>query len=168
MKVLLAAVALLAAIEAEAHPGWGFSPDVQNGRRNNLGRGPPWGYPQRPQQMQNQNNGAFDADDVEWVCQNPKTNDIMIIASDDTQHHPGEGQWHQWQNVPPGHKHHHHGNHWTQPIIIVQESDNNETPTSFPTTSEIPNNNNNNNDKQTQPPPYHGGEGSIDIRLGAE
>lgn len=100
----------------------------------------------------------------------------MIIASDDTRHTPqhypnrGPGQWH---NVP-GHQteNHSHGNHWSQPIIIIQETpntDQTQTPTSFPTltpfpaTTEIPNNN---NDKQTQSPPYHGGEGSIDIRVG--
>jgi len=101
----------------------------------------------------------------------------MIIASDDTrhtpQHYPNRGPW-QWHNVP-GHQ---TENHWTQPIIIIQETPNTDqtqtptsfpapttfpTPTPFPATTEIPNNDNN---KQTQSPPYHGGEGSIDIRIG--
>lgn len=99
----------------------------------------------------------------------------MIIASDDTRHtpqrYPNRGPWWQWQNVPSGQKteHHPHGNHpqWTQPIVIIQETpntDKNQTPPPLPITTEIPNNNN--NDKPTQSPPYHGGEGSIDIRVG--
>lgn len=99
----------------------------------------------------------------------------MIIASDDTRHtpqrNPGSGSWWQWHNSVPGHQHHPHGNYppWTQPIVIVQETpntDNNQTPSPRPIPTEIPNNNN--NDKQTQSPPYHGGEGSIDIRVGPE
>ncbi|XP_018313042.1 uncharacterized protein [Mycetomoellerius zeteki] len=161
MKILLAAVALLVAIETEAHPGWSTYPDFQDQRGNNPGRG--WGPPRIEQQ-----NNRFTSD-IEWVCQNPKTNDIMIIASDDTRHIPQQNSnresW-QWHNVPPGHQwqHHQHGNHWTKPIIIIQETpntDKNYTP--LPTTSET----HNNVDEQTNSPPYHGGEGSIDIRLGS-
>ncbi|XP_011160272.2 uncharacterized protein LOC105196181 [Solenopsis invicta] len=174
MKILLVTVALLIAIEAEAHPSWQTYPDFQNGRGNNPGRGTPWAYSQQyPQHAENQNNGF--SSDVEWVCQNPRTRDIMIIASDNTRHtpqqYPGRGPWWQWHNVPPGHQmehHHNHGNRWTQPIIIIQEtpdSDKNQTPSPLPTTPNIPNN----NDRQTttQSPVYHGGEGSIDIRVGA-
>lgn len=75
MKILLVvAVALLVAIEgwAVAYPGWGTYPSFQNGRGNNPGHGPPWAH---PQWMENQNNGF--SSDVEWVCQNPRTNDIV-------------------------------------------------------------------------------------------
>lgn len=70
MKVLLVVVALLIAIEAQ---GWQFNgPGVGNGRGNNPGRGP-WAS----QQQQSQNNILVS--DVEWMCQNPKTNDIVIL-----------------------------------------------------------------------------------------
>lgn len=69
MKILLAAVALLVAIETEAHPGWSTYPDFQDQRGNNPGRG--WGPPRIEQQ-----NNRFTSD-IEWVCQNPKTNDIV-------------------------------------------------------------------------------------------
>lgn len=73
MKILLVAVALLVTIErwSEAHPGWETYPGSQNTRGNNPGYGP-WTY---PQPMRNQNNGF--SSDVEWVCQNPRTNDIV-------------------------------------------------------------------------------------------
>ncbi|XP_018363191.1 PREDICTED: uncharacterized protein LOC108761258 isoform X1 [Trachymyrmex cornetzi] len=161
MKILLVAVALLIAIEIEAHSEWSPYPGFQDQRGNNPGRG--WGYPQRIEQQNNK------FTDIEWVCQNPKTNDMMIIASDDTRHTPQQNSdresWWQWHNVPPGHQwqHHQHGNRWNKPIIIIQETpntDNNYTP--LPTTPETPNN----VDEQTNSPPYHGGEGSIDIRVG--
>ncbi|GAB1863669.1 hypothetical protein CAJAP_04748 [Camponotus japonicus] len=170
MKVLLIVVVLLVAVEA--HQGWPFyGPGVGYGRGNKPGRGP-WAYPQQ----QNPQNNLFDSD-VEWVCQNPKTNDIMIIATDNTRRdYPGREPW-QWQN-PPGHQgqnrpgHHQHGNQWTQPIITQQEpinthnNNNNQLPPLFPQTSETPNNNNNYNDNQSQTTPrYHGGEGMIDIRV---
>ncbi|XP_011641845.1 uncharacterized protein LOC105430158 [Pogonomyrmex barbatus] len=165
MKALLFTVALFIVIEIEAYPGWVSYPvQMERGNNGNPGRGPPWAY---PQQMQIPNNGY--ASNVEWVCQSPKTKNIMIIASDDTQQQqstvPGRGPWWQWHNLPPGHQreHHQHGNRWTQPIIIVQETgktDNNQVSSPLPTTTEIPNN------MQTQSPPYHGGEGSIDIRFG--
>lgn len=77
MKILLVAVALLLAIEgwAEAHSGWGTYPGSQNTRGNNPGHGS-WTY---PQPMRNQNNGF--SSDVEWVCQNPRTNDIVRTYS---------------------------------------------------------------------------------------
>ncbi|XP_011053898.1 PREDICTED: uncharacterized protein LOC105145787 isoform X2 [Acromyrmex echinatior] len=162
MKILLVAVASLVVIEIEAHPGWSTYPGFQDRRGNNPGHG--WGYPQRIEQQNNKLNT-----DIEWVCQNPRTNDIMIIASDNTRHTPQQNSdresWWQWHNVPPGHQwqHHQHGNRWNKPIIIIQETpntDNNYTP--LPTTSKTPNN----VDEQTNSPPYHGGEGSIDIRGG--
>lgn len=68
MKILLSVVVLLVAVEA--HQGWSFyGPGV--GRGNKPGRGP-WAYPQ-----QQTANNLFDSD-VEWVCQNPKTNDIVM------------------------------------------------------------------------------------------
>ncbi|KYN04088.1 PREDICTED: uncharacterized protein LOC108772777 [Cyphomyrmex costatus] len=156
MKILLIAVALLIAIETEAYPGWSGYPGFQNGRGNNPGQG--WGHQQRIEQQNN----------IEWVCKNPRTNDIMIIASDETRHIPQHNQesWWQWQNVPPGHQwqHHQQGNQWNKPIIIIQETPNTDTnhiSSPLPTT-EIPNNNN----EQTNSPPYHGGEGIIDIRAG--
>jgi len=107
---------------------------------------------------------------------------MMIIAADNVQQQVvrGRGPWWQWQNVPPGHQNHHHhqGNYWTQPIISVQQPtkvDENQLPFTTPQTSEINNNNddcnnnnnnNNNNNKPHTTPNYHGGEGSIDIRLG--
>lgn len=172
MKVLSIVVVLLVAVEA--YQRWPYYGPGGNGRGNNHGRGP-WAYPQ--QQSQNNMFGS----DVEWVCQNPKTNDVMIIATDNTrrqiEEHPSRGPW---QNVPPGHQenHHQHGNQWTQPIIIVQEeptstNDNRrQLPPLFPQTSEIPretpNNNNNNYNDDNQPqttPRDHGGEGLIDIRI---
>lgn len=73
MKALLMVVVLLVAVEAKAHQGWPFyGPGVGNGRGNNPGRGS-WTY---PQQQQSQNN-VFGSD-VEWVCQNPKTNDMVM------------------------------------------------------------------------------------------
>jgi len=94
----------------------------------------------------------------------------MIIASDDTRHTPQDNPDKElWHNVPLGHQREvQQGNYWIQPIIIIQETpntDKNQTLSPLP----IPNtSNNNNNDKQTEPSPYHGGEGSIDIRVGAE
>jgi len=81
MKILLVIVVLLIAIEAEAYPGWPFYyPGFQNARRNNLGYGSSWAY---PQWIKNQNNGF--SSDIEWICQNPRTNDIVctyiIIAT---------------------------------------------------------------------------------------
>lgn len=73
MKILLIAVTLLVVIEVKAHPGWAY-PNFQDGTRNNPGRGPPWTVPQR---MENPNN-RFNSD-VEWVCRNPRTNDIVCI-----------------------------------------------------------------------------------------
>lgn len=71
MKVLLIVIALL--ISVEAHQGWPYNgPGIGNGRGNNPGRGP-WAY----QQQQNQNNIFIS--DIEWTCQNPKTNDIVIL-----------------------------------------------------------------------------------------
>ncbi|XP_029178468.1 probable basic-leucine zipper transcription factor J [Nylanderia fulva] len=172
MKALLIVVALLVAVEAQAHQGWPYyGHSAGNGRGFNYpGRGP-WAY---PQQQQNQNN--IYGSDVEWVCQNPKTNDMMIIATDNTRRqHPGGGPW--WQSQNPGHQgnRHQHGNQWEQPIIVVEQeptnsnTNNNRLPPLFPQTSETPNNNNNNNNNNNQPqsttPPYHGGEGMIDIRV---
>lgn len=79
MKILLVAVTLLVAIEIEAHPGWGYPsypnypsyPSFQDGTRNNRGRGPPWAP---PRQIENPNGVNSE---VEWICQNPKTNDIV-------------------------------------------------------------------------------------------
>lgn len=106
----------------------------------------------------------------------------MIIATDNTQQvHPGRGPWWQGQNVPPGHQNQHHGpgNFWTQPVIIIQEStrtDGNHLPTpQTPITDNNnnsndgnTNNNNNNNHQPNTTPQYHGGEGQIDIRIGAK
>jgi len=79
MKILLVIVVLLITIEAEAYPGWP-SPGFQNARRNNLGHGSSWAY---PQWTENQNNGF--SSDIEWICRNPRTNDIVctyiIIAT---------------------------------------------------------------------------------------
>ncbi|XP_011877181.1 PREDICTED: uncharacterized protein LOC105567168 [Vollenhovia emeryi] len=163
MKILVFVVASLIAIAGwtEARPGWERfpGPGYQDGRGNYPNRGP-WQYPQRVE-----NNGF--SSDVEWVCQNPRTNDIMIIASDDTRHtpqqYPDRRPW-QWHNVSPG-QHHSHGNHGTQPIIVVEEipsTDKSRIPPPLTPTTGIPIN----NDKPTQSPPYHGGEGNIDIRLG--
>ncbi|KAL0130819.1 hypothetical protein PUN28_002436 [Cardiocondyla obscurior] len=164
MKVLLIAVALLLVVEGKAYPQATY-PIFQNERGPYPGRGSYWAPPQR---IENQNNG-LGGSDVEWVCQNPRTNDIMIIASDDTrhtpQHHPGRVPWH---NVPPGHQHGHHphGNRWTQPIVIVQETypngDKSQTP---PPPLPKPTENPNNIERQTEPP-YNKGEGVIDIRMG--
>jgi len=44
-----------------------------NGR--NYNHGPRWGYPQQTAQ-----NNIFTSD-VEWVCQNSRTNDIVIYIS---------------------------------------------------------------------------------------
>ncbi|XP_072767847.1 uncharacterized protein [Anoplolepis gracilipes] len=164
MKVLLIAVVLLVAVEA--HQGWPFYNFGGPGQGHNPGRGP-WAYPQ--QQSQNTIFGS----DVEWVCQNPKTKDMMIIATDNTRQQYPNGGSQQWQNVPSGHQadHYQRGNRWTQPIIVVQEPTNtndHRLPPLFPQTSETPNNNNNNyNDNQPQSttPSYHGGEGLIDIRV---
>lgn len=72
MRVLLIAVVLFVAVEAKANQGWPYY-GVGNGRGfNNPGRGP-WAY---PHQQQNQNN--IYGSDVEWVCRNPKTNDMVI------------------------------------------------------------------------------------------
>ncbi|XP_012232751.1 uncharacterized protein [Linepithema humile] len=158
MKMLLIAIALLVAVEAKAYQWATYGPNIQTGRGNNPPRGPTW------MQQQNQNN--IFGPDVEWVCQNPKTNDLMIIAADNTQHrHPGRGPW---QNVPPGHQK--HQQYWPQPIIIVEERpDNNQISPSPPLDNNNNiNNNNNNNDNQPQTTPhYHGGEGLIDVRMGA-
>lgn len=83
MKILLVAVTLLVTIEgwAIAYPGWATYPGFQNGR-NNPGYGPPWAHPQR---MENQNNGF--SSDVEWVCQNPKTNDIVCTYNNHDNFH---------------------------------------------------------------------------------
>lgn len=80
MKRLLVAVILLVASEGwtEAQPGWTTYPSSQNARGNHPGRGPPWAY---PQSMENQNNGF--SSDVEWVCQNPRTKDIVCIYNND-------------------------------------------------------------------------------------
>lgn len=156
MKILLITLLLFIALGAKAewrpHRGFGF------GR----GRGPPWGYPQ-----QNQIN--INSEGIEWVCQNPKTNDIMIIASDDTPQqqpqqpqHPGRGPWWQWQSQPPGHQNHHQqqdGNHWT---VITKDPTQEGTHNQFPKIPEIPNNNH----QSETTPHYHGGEGLIDIRMG--
>ncbi|XP_011329344.1 GATA zinc finger domain-containing protein 10 isoform X2 [Ooceraea biroi] len=175
MKILLIAIASFVVIEATG--GWEqYGPGVGSGRGNNV-RGTSWGYPQQI------NQNAFGSD-VEWVCQSPKTNDIMVIATDNTrQQYPGRGPWWQWQNVPPGHQNHHQpsGNYWTQPIIIVQQEPTRTDGTRLPfTTPQMPtthnnndgsNNNNNNNHNNHQPnttPQYHGGEGIIDIRLGEQ
>lgn len=76
MKILLVAVVSLVIIEgwAEAQ-GWGTYPGSQNTRGNNPGQRP-WTY---PQPMRNQNNGF--GSDVEWVCQNPRTNDIVCTCN---------------------------------------------------------------------------------------
>ncbi|KAJ8664801.1 hypothetical protein QAD02_006463 [Eretmocerus hayati] len=37
--------------------------------------------------------------DAEWVCQNPKTKDMMIIATGDSPAKTGEGPYHQQQGV---------------------------------------------------------------------
>lgn len=88
----------------------------------------------------------------------------MIIATDNTQdQHPGRGPWKPWQNIPPGLQKHQQ-NRLPQSIIIVEErpNDNQISPS-------IPLNNNiyNDNQPQTTTPHYHGGEGLIDIRMGA-
>ena len=70
MKILLVAIALLVVIEIEAHPGWSTYPGFQNQRGNNPDHG--WRYPQRIEQ---QNNKLIT--DIELVCQNPRTNDIV-------------------------------------------------------------------------------------------
>jgi len=70
MKILL--VVVLIAIEAETYPGWPSYPGFQNARRNNLGHGSSWAY---PQWTENQNNG-FNSN-IEWICRNPRTNDIV-------------------------------------------------------------------------------------------
>jgi len=72
MKILLVVVALLIVIEAEAYPGWPSYRGFQNARKNNLGHGSSWAY---PQWMENQNNGF--SSNIEWICQNPRTNDIV-------------------------------------------------------------------------------------------
>ncbi|XP_011701626.1 PREDICTED: uncharacterized protein LOC105458197 [Wasmannia auropunctata] len=177
MKILLVAVALLVAIETEAHSGW-----WNQERRGNNYPGHTWD--QNPQRMENQNNGF--SSDVEWVCQNPRTHDMMIIAADDTRRTPQQNDRVWWQNQWNGngdtiphrpHREHQHGNPWNQPIIIIQEVPNTDDknqpfPTTpgnrlpFSTTPKTPNNNNNNNNGQTESPPYNGGEGLIDIRVG--
>lgn len=71
MKIPLIVVILLVAVEA--HQGWSYGPGgVGYGRGNKPGRGP-WAYPQ-----QQSSNNLFDSD-VQWVCQNPKTNDLVML-----------------------------------------------------------------------------------------
>jgi len=93
----------------------------------------------------------------------------MIIAVDNTQHHgPGKGPAWQWQNIPPGHRWHQQRNFWPQPIVIVEERPDNNQIISPSTPVNNNNNDNNNNGNQPQTTPhYHGGEGLIDIRMGA-
>ncbi|XP_032663616.1 uncharacterized protein LOC116840679 [Odontomachus brunneus] len=181
MRILLVALAMLISVEARAQDwGNGFNnPGFGNGRGNNYGYGPAWAYPVRQNYLQNIALGS----NVEWVCRNSQTNDVMIIAVDNTQQTSNRGPW-QWQNLPLyGHRHQQDGHHWTQPIIVIQQGtkdSNNEgsNQTPFPTTTIGTYNDNNNNQPTTtsgthsnddQPqttPQYHGGEGLIDIRFG--
>lgn len=68
MKILLIAIALFVAVEAKAYQ-WAYGPNIQSGRGNNPPRGPSW--------MQQQNQNIF-GPEVEWVCQSPKTNDMVM------------------------------------------------------------------------------------------
>ncbi|EFN88709.1 uncharacterized protein LOC105190685 [Harpegnathos saltator] len=176
MKLLLIAASILVAIEARAYQNWGNffnNPGFGNGRGGNNGRNPFWAVPLQQDYLQSIAMGS----DVEWVCRNSKTNDMMIIATSNTQQSPAREPW-QWQNIPPGHQRHRQdGSYWTRPIIIVQDTargnngeiEDNQTP--LPNTSPGTNNNNNNNQPtttMTTTPQYHGGEGQIDIRFGKD
>lgn len=74
MKILPIAIALLVAVKAETFQWkpYGALPNIQHGRGNNPPRGPSWLH----SQQQNQNNML--SPDIEWVCQNPKTNDMVM------------------------------------------------------------------------------------------
>ncbi|XP_014484281.1 PREDICTED: uncharacterized protein LOC106749394 isoform X2 [Dinoponera quadriceps] len=170
MRILLVTVAILVVVEVSGtYQNWeNFfnNPGLRNGRGNN--RGPPWAYPLQQDYLQNIALGS----DVEWVCRNAKTNDMMIITADSTRttsQNPGRGPW-RWQNVPPGHRRHEQeGNYWTQPLIIVQQGvkdGNNEggNPSQTPSPNTSPETNNDNQQQTT--PKSHGGEGLIDIRFG--
>jgi len=73
MKILLIVIVSFVIIEAKER--WIQHHVPGNRRGNNYDRGPPWGYPQQIQQ-----NNILSSD-VEWVCQNPRSNDIVIYTS---------------------------------------------------------------------------------------
>lgn len=114
----------------------------------------------------------------------------MIITADNMRQNSGRGPWWQRQNFPPGHQRHNGNWHYLpQEIFIIRPestgtdvgNDGSQRPLPFPTTPET-HNNNNNNKPQTTPETYNnnnnnepqttpiniGGEGLIDIRIGAE
>lgn len=66
MKVLWAAIALFAFVQAKSYQGgWGNN----YGRGNNPGRGPPWVQQNYPDV------------DVEWVCHSQKTSDMVMCMN---------------------------------------------------------------------------------------
>jgi hypothetical protein len=71
MKALLIVVVFsFVVIEADERWMQNYGPGNGRGRNGNI-RGLPWEYPQQIA------NNIFTSD-VEWVCQNPRTNDIVI------------------------------------------------------------------------------------------
>ncbi|KZC08242.1 PREDICTED: diacylglycerol kinase A-like [Dufourea novaeangliae] len=117
-----------------------------------LGKQGPQNWPQQ-QQQPSQSNMLY-VNSAEWVCQNPKTGDMMIITAVD-------GEQSQTGERP-------------NPSVVPNANGNNNQGNSNNGNSNNAkaSNGNNNNVKPTpqyhvtEPPLEHGGEGLIDIRLG--